>query len=247
MDKKVSVVTCTYNSAKTVRHTFESVLAQVDDIYEYIVVDGASTDETVEIIKEYEPKFGGKMKWKSEPDKGLYDAFNKGVAQCTGDLIGIINSDDWYEPNACREAAEAMTEDPYQVVYGFVRYVDGDDTELYVELASHNNLKKKMINHPGCFVTRETYETFGDFNTRWKAVADYDLMYRYWKTGQVKFNPVYKVWANYAITGQSYSYNGAKERYDFQLEKGLISKPEYMYRIAGLKGLRAYKKLKGQK
>ena len=244
MDKKVSIVTCCFNSAATIKHTFESVLSQVDDLFEYVIVDGGSTDGTLDIIREYEPKFGGKMKWKSEPDKGLYDAFNKGVNRCEGDLIGIINSDDWYEGNCIREAAQAMTDDPYQVVYGMVRFVDGEGAEQYVELVSHNLLKKRMINHPGCFVTKATYEKFGVFDTRWKAVADFDLMYRYYMSGQVKFNPVYSIWANFAITGQSYSYNGAKERYDFLLEKGLISKPEYIYRVAGLKGLQIAKRKK---
>ena len=92
---KISVITVTFNSAKTVRDTIESVLKQQYKDYEYLVIDGGSKDETVEIIKEYEPKFGGKMRWVSERDKGMYDGINKGIRMATGDVVGIINSDDF--------------------------------------------------------------------------------------------------------------------------------------------------------
>ena len=244
MDKKLSIITVCYNSEATIRKTFDSVLQQVDEIYEYIIVDGASKDSTIDIIKEYEPRFGGKMKWKSEPDGGIYSAFNKGIERCSGDIIGIINSDDWYEQGAFVQVKAAMTEDPYQVVYGMCRYIDAAGVEMYVNMYSHNYLRKNMINHPSCFVTKATYEKFGGFDTKYKCVADYDLMLRFFETKQVVFTPVYSVWANFAVNGASYTYKGAKEKYDFQKEKGLISKPEYIYRVAGLKGLDIYKKLK---
>ena len=93
---KISIVTATWNSAETVRDTFDSVLRQDYKDYEYIVVDGGSKDETLDIIREYEPKFGGRMKWKSEPDRGIYDAMNKGISRATGEVVGILNSDDFY-------------------------------------------------------------------------------------------------------------------------------------------------------
>ena len=93
---KISIITVTYNSAATVRNTIESVLKQEYNNYEYLVVDGGSKDNTVDIIKEYEPKFGGKMHWISEKDKGMYDGINKGIRMATGDVVGIINSDDFY-------------------------------------------------------------------------------------------------------------------------------------------------------
>lgn len=93
---KISVITVTFNSGKTVRYTIESVLKQEYSDYEYLVIDGGSKDNTIDIIKEYEPKFGGRMKWVSERDKGMYDAINKGIRMATGDVVGIINSDDFY-------------------------------------------------------------------------------------------------------------------------------------------------------
>ena len=97
---KISLITITYNSEKTLADTIQSVLKQTYiDIVEYIIVDGASKDNTVSIIKLYEPLFEGRMKWISEPDKGLYDAMNKGIRMATGNIIGILNSDDFFTSN----------------------------------------------------------------------------------------------------------------------------------------------------
>ena len=93
---KLSLITVTYNSGLTIRDTIQSVLSQTYTDIEYIIVDGASKDNTVEIIKEYECAFGNKLKWISEPDKGLYDAMNKGIQMATGEVVGIINSDDFF-------------------------------------------------------------------------------------------------------------------------------------------------------
>ena len=95
----ITIITATYNSAATVRDTFDSILSQTYSDIEYIVVDGASTDGTVDIIKSYEPRFNGRMRWINEADKGIYDAMNKGIAMATGDVIGILNSDDFYTSN----------------------------------------------------------------------------------------------------------------------------------------------------
>ena len=241
---KVSIITACFNSEATIKRTFESVLAQKDDIYEYIIVDGGSTDSTLDIIKEYEPRFEGKMKVKSEPDCGIYDAINKGIKRCTGDLIGNINSDDWYEVGAIKEAASKIGSNPLQVIYGICRYIDGDGVEISASINSHNYLHKTMINHPSCFVTKAAYDKLGLYDTKYKAVADYDLMLRYYNSKEVEFTPVYSVWANFVVTGTSYSYAGAKERYDFQLANGTIGRAEYIYRVAGLKGLNFFRKLK---
>ena len=93
---KISIITATYNSGKTVRDTFKSVLMQNYDNYELIVVDGGSKDDTVEIIRLYELIFDGRMKWISEPDRGIYDAMNKGIAMATGDVVGFLNSENFY-------------------------------------------------------------------------------------------------------------------------------------------------------
>ena len=92
---KISVITATFNSGKTLRDTIESVLRQTYRDIEYIIVDGASRDDTLDIIREYEPRFGGRMRWISEPDRGIYDAMNKGIGMATGAVVGLLNSDDF--------------------------------------------------------------------------------------------------------------------------------------------------------
>ena len=93
---KISIVTAAYNSGATLRDTMESVLRQTYKDIEYIVVDGGSGDDTMDIVREYEPLFGGRMRYVSEPDRGIYDAMNKGIGMATGDVVGILNSDDFY-------------------------------------------------------------------------------------------------------------------------------------------------------
>ena len=145
--KKVSIITVCYNSDKTVRRTFESVLHQSYTEFEYIVVDGLSTDRTVEIIKEYEPLFQGRMCWISEKDNGIYDAMNKGIRMAQGELIGIINSDDYYELNAVECMVNAMTEEKYQILYGAMRtWKDGEEESI--SISSHKFLREPMDECP---------------------------------------------------------------------------------------------------
>lgn len=108
---KISIITVTYNSAKTLKETLESVLKQTYTNYEHIIVDGLSKDNTIEIVKEYEEKYNGKLIYISEKDSGLYDAMNKGIKMATGDIIGILNSDDIYaHENVLQEIAEKFKE-----------------------------------------------------------------------------------------------------------------------------------------
>ncbi|MDD5814388.1 MAG: glycosyltransferase, partial [Bacteroidales bacterium] len=126
---KISIVTVTYNSAVTLRDTMESVLAQTYKEIEYIVVDGASKDGTVNIIREYEPKFEGRMRWVSEKDRGLYDAMNKGFRMAIGDVIGIINSDDLLaEPQAIEKVMNVFMQNKHaDAVYADLFYVAQHD------------------------------------------------------------------------------------------------------------------------
>ena len=121
MNRKVSIITPCLNSEKTIEDTIKSVVNQTYKNIEYIVVDGGSRDRTMEIVKKYEPLFQGRMKYVSEPDKGIYNAMNKGIKMSTGSLIGIINSDDYYELYTIEHIVDNMTADKYQVLYGWLR------------------------------------------------------------------------------------------------------------------------------
>lgn len=224
--KKVSIITVCYNSDKTVRRTFESVLHQSYTELEYIVVDGLSTDRTVEIIKEYEPLFQGRMCWISERDNGIYDAMNKGIGMAQGELIGIINSDDFYELNAAECMVNAMTEEKYQILYGAMRtWKDGEEESI--SISSHKFLRDRMIDHPSCFVTRAVYEDFGYYDSRYASVADYDFMLRMSEQKEVVFKPVYEIIANFTLGGMCSTDKAYIELVRMQRERGILSEEEY--------------------
>lgn len=143
---KISLVTVTFNSAKTLCDTIHSVLSQSYTNIEYIIVDGLSNDETVTLIKEYEPLFQGRLKWISEKDKGLYDAMNKGIRMSTGDIVGIINSDDFYHRgDVLEKVAESFEAGETEAIYGDVRFVNPDNLDRTVRYYS-----SKGLSHP-CF------------------------------------------------------------------------------------------------
>ena len=116
---KISIITASYNRGKTIRHTVESVLRQTYPDFEYIVVDGGSTDNSIDIVKEYQVAFKGRLKWISERDKGIYDAMNKGIRMATGDVVGILNSDDFYtDENVLQTVADNFMNYSVDAVYG---------------------------------------------------------------------------------------------------------------------------------
>ena len=119
---KVSIITVCFNSEKTIRRTIESVLYQTYPNIEYIIVDGKSTDGTVDIVKEYLPAFQKRLRYVSERDKGIYDAMNKGIRLSAGDVIGIINSDDFYEPDAVENIVKYADRGSCQVLYGYCNW-----------------------------------------------------------------------------------------------------------------------------
>ncbi|MBQ7878207.1 MAG: glycosyltransferase [Bacteroidaceae bacterium] len=181
----ISIITATYNSAATVRDTFESVLTQTYNDIEYIVVDGLSKDNTLEIIKEYELKFGGRMRYISEKDKGLYDAMNKGIAMATGDVVGILNSDDFYTANdILEEIANTMDKYKTDAVYGDIHYVNDNNLNKCVRYYSSRIFTRGLMRfgfmpaHPTFYCKREVYEKFGTFNTRYRIAADFDNLLR---------------------------------------------------------------------
>lgn len=222
----VTVITPCYNSEKTIQRTIESVLAQDYPNLEYLIIDGASTDRTVEIAKSYEKAFGGRMKIISEPDDGIYYAMNKGIKLAKGELIGIVNSDDYYEDNAVKTMVQHMSDAPYQILYGFERTLR-DGKEAGICIHHHTNLDYQMITHPTCFVTRKLYEDLGVFNTEYKYSADYEFMLRMYHGGKVEFTPVYEIISNYALGGASGSGAAYMETQGLYYKYGRISKKKY--------------------
>lgn len=181
---KISLITVTFNSESTLRDTLQSVLTQSYSNIEYIIVDGASKDGTVDIIKEYEPQFNGRMRWISEPDKGLYDAMNKGFRMATGDVIGIINSDDLLaEPDAVEKVMRCFDENPdVDAVYANLYYVAQNDTSKIVRHWISGKQRPFRYGwhpaHPTFYVKRKVYQQYGLFDLEFKFAADFELMLR---------------------------------------------------------------------
>lgn len=212
---KVSLITVSYNSAKTIADTIKSVQSQTYKDIEYIVVDGNSSDGTIEIVKQFLDSakdaiqgrtegasqdlpedlsknliniasLGVVTKFLCERDKGIYDAMNKGLALATGDIIGVLNSDDFYCSNdVIEEVVRAFQQNNADCLYGDLNYVDPIDTSKIVRkwrsgiYRKENFLKGWMPPHPTFFVRKTCYDKFGKFDTQFKSAADYELMLRF--------------------------------------------------------------------
>lgn len=181
-----SIVTVSFNSQKTIERTIESVLGQTYHNIEYCIVDGNSKDGTVDIIKKYHSQYPDIIKYVSEPDKGIYDAMNKGIRMTTGDIIGIVNSDDWLEPNALQIVYDSLALNNFNLdcLYtGGIKF-RGKNKDI-VMLPDMSLMKKKSkqyfmggIKHPATFVPRKVYDAVGLYDTDMRISADADFILR---------------------------------------------------------------------
>ncbi|ATA89054.1 glycosyl transferase [Capnocytophaga stomatis] len=180
---KISIITATYNSSKTVADTITSVYNQNYPTIEHIIVDGNSKDNTIEIIKKLPNRV---VKILSEPDKGIYDAMNKGIALATGDVIGILNSDDFYSSNdILTQVMNVFEQTDCEAVYGNLEYIDEKDSNKVIRFWKSRKYKKGLFKkgwhpaHPTFFVKKEIYQKYGSFNLKYKIAADYEIMLRF--------------------------------------------------------------------
>lgn len=226
----LTIITVCYNSSKTMDRTLKSVASQSFNDYEYLIIDGGSTDGTLDIVSSYRNSFGDRLKVISEPDNGIYDAMNKGIKMAKGDLIGIINSDDYYEPDALKTIADNYKGEKHLVLYGMMRKIS-NGKELETVIYNHENLDNQMINHPTCFVTKETYKEFGAFDTTFKSSADYELMLRLYHDTDTEFRPIYSIIASFELGGMSGSQRGYRETLKLMKKYGTISKGTYNRKV----------------
>lgn len=180
---KVSIITPVFNNVNTVEHCIKSVLSQSFNNIEYIIVDGGSTDGTLDIIKKYQNRVSFFI---SEPDNGIYDALNKGLKLATGDIIGILHSDDFYDNDeVVRKVASFFETHNINTCYGDLCYVSRNNPEKIIrywrsgEFNIENFKKGWMPPHPTFFVKREVYNKFGAFDLSYKISSDYELMVRF--------------------------------------------------------------------
>lgn len=200
---KVSVITPCLNSEKTIRQTIDSVLNQTYSNIEYIIIDGGSTDRTVCIIEEYLALFNGRLKYVSEKDGGIYEAMNKGISQANGDIIGIINSDDWYEIDAVENVVKCFYNNPTGIVYGrILKITESGEKEAYQIQKLCTLWYQMAIAHPAVFVRKGVYDKYGVFDTNYTLAADYELILRFYCKG-VSFKFLDAVLANFRAGGVS--------------------------------------------
>ena len=180
---KISIITVCLNSDETIEDAIKSILAQSYDDIEYIIVDGGSSDETLSIIKKYENEI---TRYISEPDKGVYDALNKGLKLATGEVVGFLHADDFYATTeTIKNVARVFEHNKVDCLWGDLVYVGKENTEKIIRYWKSGKYKKNLFKrgwmpaHPTFFVKRRVYEKHGYFNTDFRIAADYEIMLRF--------------------------------------------------------------------
>lgn len=192
---KVSIITVVYNRADVIRDTIESVLSQTYKNIEYIIIDGASTDSTMDVVNKYKDKIS---KIISEPDKGLYDAINKGIKEATGDVIGLIHSDDFYLDNlVVQRIVDTFKKENKDMLFADLLYIKGDNKDKILRYYSAKNFTVKKLKHgfmpphPTLFVKKEVYEKYGLYKIDYKIAADYEMFVRLLLVNKLSFSYIH--------------------------------------------------------
>ena len=189
---KVSIITTTYNSSRTIRDTIESVISQKYDNIEYLLIDGFSDDNTIDIVRSYDELSSRNLKIISESDSGIYDAMNKGIKLATGDIIGFLNSDDFFKDAYVVNKIVETFDANIDAVYGDVLYVDKDNIFNVKRFYSSSLFKRWTMRigfmpaHPTFYVRKNIVKEIGGFNKEYKIAADFELLFRYIYVNRIK-------------------------------------------------------------
>jgi len=201
---KISLITPSYNSASTIARTIDSVIAQNYSDLEYIIIDGASTDNTKDIVSNYQKQIN--IKFASESDAGIYEAMNKGIKLASGEVVGILNSDDMFDnENVLMNVATAFNDNKIAGVYGDVKYFSDDVNKItrYWRAGEYREDKLNngwIIPHPALFLRRSVYEKYGVFRTDFRLAGDYEFILRILK--------IHKISLKYIPEALARMYNG---------------------------------------
>lgn len=191
---KVSIITVTYNSSATLQDTIESVYRQTYQDIDYWIVDGASTDTTLSIIQKNVERFQGRLHYISEPDNGIYDAMNKGIQMCRGDIIGTLNADDFFTSDTIiEEVVSIFTAKEVDVVYGDVHFIHAESPEKTVRYYSSALFHPFWLRfgfmpaHPSLYVKREIYQEVGLYSLDFTIASDFDMMIRIFRSRKARY------------------------------------------------------------
>ena len=207
---KISIITATFNSGKTVRDTLESVLRQSYSDWEMIIKDGGSKDDTLSICQEMAAKANGKIRIIASPDKGIYDAMNQGIEAATGDVVGLLNSDDYYTSDDVLDTiVTAFKKDDIDAVYGDIHYVKDGELDKCIRYYSSAHFSRQrmmygyMPAHPSFYCKRDIYLKYGLFNTSYKIAADFEQLLRLIYIEQIRIKYIKKDFVTMRAGGAS--------------------------------------------
>ena len=206
---KLSIITATFNSEDTIERCLNSVIDSNIYNYEHIIIDGVSNDKTINIIKKYQ-KINPNIKLISELDKGIYDALNKGIIKSTGDIIGFLHSDDFFQTKfILSEIISRVEKENLDGIYGDLNYVNGDIPPKIIRRWRSNDFNLRFLKngwmppHPTLFLKKQVYKKYGLFNLNYKISADYDFMLRILKVVNLKVQYLPKVVTSMQLGGAS--------------------------------------------
>lgn len=233
---KVSIITATYNSSSTVQSSIESVIQQNHPNVEHLIIDGASSDSTVEIVKHFQKKHP-QIVLHSDPDKGIYDALNKGVKLASGDIIGFLHSDDFFaDSQTLSKVMQVLNDDKIDGVFGDLKYVNAEEPTKVIRywkskpFSPHLVKRGWMPAHPTLFLKREVYEKHGQFDLNLKIAADYDFMLRILKDNELNFEYLPEIITHMRVGGASNAVGNIKQKMKedlIALRKNKISLPYF--------------------
>lgn len=226
---RISIITATFNSKKTVRDTIESVLRQSYLDIEYVIKDGGSKDNTLEICREYESRFGGRMKIISAPDKGIYDAMNKGFEASSGDVIGILNSDDFFTSDDIieRVADTFAHDDSLEAVYGDIHFVKDDNLKKCTRYFSSRYFRPWMLRfgfmpaHPSFYCKKTVFEKYGMYDLQYRTSSDFEMMVRLLWNSKIKTKYLNMDFVTMRTGGESTAGLASKKKVNNDISRSL--------------------------
>lgn len=209
--QKVSVITMTYNDLAHLKQCVDGILKQDYENIEYIIIDGDSSDGTKEFLHVLSEKLGDRLKWVSEPDRGLYDALNKGIDMATGDIIGIMN-DCFAAENVISRMVETIQREGTDGVHGNINYVDGDRVVRRWRMGQGSIRTGWQAGHPTMYLRKQVYDRYGRYNINFRIAADYEFMIRILKDKTVKLSYIDDVLVN-MFHGENSTSTGGMANY----------------------------------